>query len=87
MKFTPASRAWAMMRCASFSSVWSPNIMVPRQIGETVRPLRPSLRMSIGDSCRESRREAIAIARQSKGLFASVELLIAARLLAKFYEC
>src|ERR1051326_1551607 len=46
MKFTPASRAWAMMRCAVGSSVAPPNIMVPRQSGDTFRPLRPRLRYS-----------------------------------------
>src|ERR1051325_3568403 len=46
MKLTPASRALAMMRCAVGSSVAPPNIMVPRQSGETFRPLRPRLRYS-----------------------------------------
>jgi len=44
MKLTPASRALAMMRWAVGSSVAPPNIMVPRQSGETLSPLRPRLR-------------------------------------------
>jgi hypothetical protein len=44
MKFTPASRAEAAMRPASAASVRSPNIMVPRQMGETLSPLLPRLR-------------------------------------------
>jgi hypothetical protein len=48
MKFTPASRAEATMRPASAASVRSPNIIVPRQMGETIRPLLPSLRYSMG---------------------------------------
>ncbi len=46
MKFTPASRAEATMRPDSAASVRSPNIIVPRQMGETCRPLRPRLRYS-----------------------------------------
>jgi hypothetical protein len=42
MKLTPASRAFATIRAEVASSVGPPNIMVPRQIGETFRPLRPS---------------------------------------------
>ena len=42
MKFTPASKAASMMRLESVASVRSPNIMVPRQRGETMRPLAPS---------------------------------------------
>ncbi len=42
MKLTPASRAATTMRAASASSVRSPNIMVPRQIGETRIPEAPS---------------------------------------------
>jgi hypothetical protein len=42
MKLMPASRAFAMMREDVASSVGPPNIMVPRQIGEIFRPLRPS---------------------------------------------
>src|SRR5882724_1748183 len=48
MKLTPASRAFAMIRAEVASSVGPPNIMVPRQIGEIFRPLRPSGRYSIG---------------------------------------
>ncbi len=44
MKLMPASRALAMIRADVASSVGPPNIMVPRQIGETFRPLRPSWR-------------------------------------------
>ena len=47
MKLMPASRALAMIRAEVASSVGPPNIMVPRQIGETFRPLRPSLRYCI----------------------------------------
>src|SRR6185312_1039203 len=47
MKFTPASRPAATIRPDSAASVRSPNIMVPRQMGETYRPLSPSLRYSI----------------------------------------
>src|SRR5688500_7859477 len=47
MKLTPASRAFATMRSAVASSVGPPNIIVPRQSGETFKPLRPSLRYSI----------------------------------------
>src|SRR5215475_9607790 len=42
MKLIPASRAFATIRPEVASSVGPPNIMVPRQIGETFRPLRPS---------------------------------------------
>src|SRR6185312_9552759 len=44
MKLMPASRALATMRADVASSVGPPNIMVPRQIGEIFRPLRPRLR-------------------------------------------
>src|ERR1700755_791786 len=47
MKLTPASRALATIRDEVASSVGPPNIMVPRQIGEILRPLRPSLRYCI----------------------------------------
>src|SRR5713226_7668755 len=47
MKLTPASRAFATMREEVASSVGPPNIMVPRQIGEIFRPLRPSWRYCI----------------------------------------
>src|SRR5262249_17560276 len=43
MKLMPASRAFATMRVEVASSVGPPNIMVPRQIGDPFRPLRPSL--------------------------------------------
>src|SRR6516164_4975203 len=46
MKLTPASRALAMMRCAVGSSAAPPNIMVPRQRGDTFSPLRPRFRYS-----------------------------------------
>src|ERR1700761_8422588 len=48
MKLMPASRALATMRDDVASSVGPPNIMVPRQIGETFRPLRPSWRYCMG---------------------------------------
>src|SRR5882762_7235283 len=48
MKLTPASRAFATIRDDVASSVGPPNIMVPRQIGEIFRPLRPTLRYCIG---------------------------------------
>src|SRR3954452_21683129 len=51
MKLIPASRAPAMMRPDVGSSVWPPNIIVPRQSGETFRPDRPSLRYSMALSC------------------------------------
>src|SRR5450631_4651984 len=44
MKLMPASRALATIRDEVASSVGPPNIMVPRQIGEIFRPLRPSWR-------------------------------------------
>src|SRR5205085_863181 len=47
MKLMPASRAFAMIREEVASSVGPPNIMVPRQIGEIFRPLRPSWRYFI----------------------------------------
>src|SRR6266550_2063778 len=47
MKLMPASRAFATMRDDVASSVGPPNIMVPRQIGEIFRPLRPRLRYCI----------------------------------------
>src|ERR1700754_1888843 len=47
MKLMLASRAFAMMREEVASSVGPPNIMVPRQIGEIFRPLRPSWRYCI----------------------------------------
>src|SRR5437879_13866195 len=47
MKLTPASRAFATIRVDVASSVGPPNIMVPRQIGEIFRPLRPRLRYCI----------------------------------------
>src|SRR5436853_4715173 len=47
MKLMPASRAFAMIREEVASSVGPPNIMVPRQIGEIFRPLRPSWRYCI----------------------------------------
>ncbi len=48
MKLMPASRALAMIRDDVASSVGPPNIMVPRQIGEIFRPLRPRLRYCMG---------------------------------------
>src|SRR5260370_24158863 len=48
MKLTPASRDFATIRVEVASSVGSPNIMVPRQIGEIFRPLRPRLRYCMG---------------------------------------
>src|SRR6478672_8195712 len=47
MKLMPASRALATIRAEVASSVGPPNIMVPRQIGEIFRPLRPSGRYFI----------------------------------------
>src|SRR6266704_1088697 len=47
MKLMPASRALATIRDDVASSVGPPNIMVPRQIGEIFRPLRPRLRYCI----------------------------------------
>jgi len=44
MKLTPKARALAMMRSLVGASVRPPNIIVPRQIGDTLRPLRPSRR-------------------------------------------
>src|SRR5258708_4787652 len=48
MKLMPASRAFATIRADVASSVGPPNIMVPRQIGEIFRPLRPRWRYCIG---------------------------------------
>src|SRR5580698_3220573 len=53
MKLTPASRAFATMRPEVASSAGPPNIMVPRQIGEIFRPLRPRERYCIGISFTE----------------------------------
>src|SRR4051812_1191907 len=50
MKLMPASRALATMRADVASSVGPPNIMVPRQIGEIFRPLRPSWRYCMEES-------------------------------------
>src|SRR5262249_10461068 len=63
MKLMPASRAFATIRAEVASSVGPPNIMVPRQIGETFRPLRPSWRycMSGGPSL-----EGVSIAASSR---------------------
>ena len=44
MKLTPAPRACSTIRRASARSVWSANIIVPRQSAETLRGLRPRLR-------------------------------------------
>src|SRR5450631_2080416 len=44
----PASRAFATIRVEVASSVGPPNIMVPRQIGEIFRPLRPRERYCMG---------------------------------------
>src|SRR5258707_281154 len=44
MKLTPWSLALAAMRVAVASSVGPPNIIVPRQSGETFTPLFPRLR-------------------------------------------
>ena len=49
MKLMPASRALAMIRADVASSVGPPNIMVPRQIGEIFRPLRPRERYCMGE--------------------------------------
>src|SRR5260370_21708613 len=48
MKLMPPSRAFATIRVDVASSVGPPNIMVPRQIGEIFRPLRPRLRYCMG---------------------------------------
>src|SRR5260370_28206179 len=48
MKWMPASRALASICAEVASSAGPPNIMVPRQIGETLRPLRPSWRYCMG---------------------------------------
>src|SRR5215203_3444676 len=60
MKLTPASRALATIRPDVASSVGPPNIMVPRQIGEIFRPLRPRERYCMGDPlyCHSGAREA-----------------------------
>src|SRR5882757_9739304 len=50
MKLMPASRALATIRVDVASSVGPPNIMVPRQIGEIFRPLRPSGRYCMDGS-------------------------------------
>src|SRR4051794_32043793 len=48
MKLMPASCAFAMIRFDVASSVGPPNIIVPKQIGDTLRPLRPSWRYCMG---------------------------------------
>src|SRR3712207_1570973 len=50
MKLTPAAYASATMRLEASSSVGPPNVIVPRQIGETLRPERPNPRYSIRSS-------------------------------------
>src|ERR1700721_4776137 len=47
MKLAPASGGLATIRPDAASSAGPPNIMVPKQIGEILRPLRPSWRDSI----------------------------------------
>src|SRR5947199_7768570 len=47
MKLMPAPRARPTIREEVASSVGPPNIIVPRQIGEIFRPLRPSWRYCI----------------------------------------
>ena len=47
MKLTPASRAELIMAMDAFSEVRPPNIMVPKHIGETLRPLAPKRLYSI----------------------------------------
>src|ERR1700677_5144548 len=47
MKLTPCSRARATIRDDVASSVAPPNIIVPRQSGETFSPLTPSRRYSM----------------------------------------
>src|SRR5450759_2014459 len=47
MKLMPAARAESTMRPASAASVRAPNIIVPRQMGETLMPLLPSFRYSM----------------------------------------
>ena len=43
MKVMPWSSAMSIWRCASASSVWLPQVMVPRQISVTSMPVRPSV--------------------------------------------
>src|SRR3954454_19480506 len=74
MKLMPASRAFATIRDDVASSVGPPNIMVPRQIGEIFRPLRPSWRYCMGwllsllRHCEERSHEAIQLSCRGSGL-------------------
>src|ERR1700737_1631259 len=79
MKLIPASRALATIRAEVVSSVGPPNIMVPRQIGEIFRPLRPSWRycmgffLLVGRHCERS--EAIHRATKQVWIVSSLSLL------------
>src|ERR1035437_453727 len=53
MKLIPAARAESTMRPASAASVRAPNIIVPRQMGETLMPLLPSFRYSMSLSLKQ----------------------------------
>src|ERR1700752_3957510 len=71
MKLMPASRALATTRDEVASSVGPPNIMVPKQIGEIFRPLRPSWRYCMASWFSDldrhcERSEAIHITAQRK---------------------
>ena len=49
-KLTPASMAASTIRLDSPSLVPCPKVMVPRQISDTFRPVRPILLYSIAES-------------------------------------
>jgi hypothetical protein len=53
MKLTPASNAASTICCDVAASVRSPNIIVPRQMGETSNPLLPNRLYSIITSCHD----------------------------------
>src|SRR5258708_34056449 len=54
MKFTPASVALSKTRKDSASSVCLPNVPVPRQRRETVRPVRPNFMNCMRTPSRET---------------------------------
>src|SRR5258708_4647300 len=81
MKLMPASRAFATIRLEVASSVGPPNIMVPRQIGEIFRPLRPRLRYCMGQfpcsrdrHCEERSDEAIQTFSSAMDCFAALAM-------------
>ena len=52
-KYTPRSSERLKIACASASFTCSPNVMVPRQMGDTFKSLRPSWMSCIGIGLRD----------------------------------